>query len=129
VEVREPTPATAVAPLLAGFEAIDRGRRILESRTSSALDRRTADDLIWAGNVQLLAHEQRAVVQPNFDHLTCAFARLFSMGSTLNFEVRGLRRDFRTSPRSTSTRSPAAFLFVRTRGRGSPASTIAGAGS
>jgi hypothetical protein len=81
------------APLLAGFEAIDRGRRILESGTASALDRRAADDLIWAGNVQLLEHEQRAVVQPNFDHLTCAFARLFSMGSTLNFEVRGLRRE------------------------------------
>jgi hypothetical protein len=81
------------AHLLAGFEAIDRGRRIIESGTASALERRAADDLIWAGNVQLLEHEQRAVVQPNFDHLTCAFARLFSMGSTLNFEVRGLRRE------------------------------------
>ena len=52
-----------------------------------------AEDLIWEGNVQLLEHEQRALVQPNFDRLSCAFARLFSMGSTLNFEVRGLRRE------------------------------------
>ncbi|HEU0245971.1 MAG TPA: hypothetical protein VFR38_02705 [Gaiellaceae bacterium] len=81
------------AALLAGFEAIDEGRRVLESRTASATARGMADDLIWAGNVQLLEHEQRAVVQPNFDRLSCAFARLFSMGSTLNFEVRGLRQE------------------------------------
>jgi hypothetical protein len=81
------------AGLLAGFEAIDEGRRVLESRTASATARGLADDLIWAGNVQLLEHEQRAVVQPNFDRLSCAFARLFSMGSTLNFEVRGLRQE------------------------------------
>ena len=81
------------AALLAGFEAIDRGRRVLEDGTASAEARRAAEDLIWEGNVQLLEHEQRAVVQPNFDRLSCAFARLFSMGSTLNFEVRGLRQE------------------------------------
>ena len=81
------------AALLAGFEAIDRGRRVLEDRTSSAEARRAAEDLIWEGNVQLLEHEQRAVVQPNFDRLSGAYAGLFSMGSTLNFEVRGLRRE------------------------------------
>jgi hypothetical protein len=81
------------AALLAGFEAIERGRRVLEDRTASAAARRAAEDLIWEGNVQLLEHEQRAVVQPNFDRLSGAYARLFSMGSTLNFEVRGLRRE------------------------------------
>jgi hypothetical protein len=81
------------AALLAGFEAIDQGRRVLEDETASATARRMAEDLIWEGNVQLLEHEQRAVVQPNFDRLSCAFARLFSMGSTLNFEVRGLRQE------------------------------------
>jgi hypothetical protein len=81
------------APLLAGFEAIDRGRRVLESGPASATARRMAEDLIWEGNVQLLEHEQRAVVQPNFDRLSCAFARLFSMGSALSFEVRGVRHE------------------------------------
>ena len=81
------------APVLAGFEAIDRGRRVLEDGTASAEDRRTAGDLIWEGNVQLLEHEQRALVQPNLDGLSCAFARLFSIGSALSFEVRGLRHE------------------------------------
>jgi hypothetical protein len=81
------------AALLAGFEAIDSGRRVLDDRSASADARRAAEDLIWEGNVQLLEHEQRAVVQPNFDRLSGAYAGLFSMGSTLNFEVRGLRRE------------------------------------
>ena len=81
------------APVLAGFEAIDRGRRVLADRTASAGARRMADDLVWKGNVQLLEHEQRALVQPNFDHLSCAFARLISIGSATTFEVRGLRQD------------------------------------
>ena len=81
------------APVLSGFEAIDQGRRVLEDGTASAEARRTADDLIWEGNVQLLEHEQRALVQPNFDRLSCAFARLFSIGSALTFEVRGVRQE------------------------------------
>ena len=81
------------APILAGFEAIDQGRRVLEDATASAEARRTADDLIWEGNVQLLEHEQRALVQPNFDRLSCAFARLVSIGSATSFEVRGVRQE------------------------------------
>ncbi len=81
------------APVLSGFEAIDQGRRILEDETASAEARRAADDLIWEGNVQLLEHEQRALVQPNLDRLSCAFARLFSIGSALTFEVRGMRHE------------------------------------
>jgi uncharacterized protein DUF2515 len=80
------------APLLSGFEAIDQGRRVLEHPSVPADDRRTADDLIWAGNLQLLEHEQRAVVQPNFDRLSRAFARLVSLGSASSFEVRGVRQ-------------------------------------
>ena len=52
-----------------------------------------AEDLIWEGNIQLLAHEQRALVQPSFDRLSCGFARLFSLGSALSFEVRGVRHE------------------------------------
>ena len=81
------------APILSGFEAIDQGRRVLEDATASAAARRTADDLIWAGNLQLLEHEQRALVQPNFDLLSCAFARLVSIGSATSFEVRGVRHE------------------------------------
>ena len=81
------------APILSGFEAIDAGRRVLEDPTASAAARQTADDLIWAGNVQLLEHEQRALVQPHFDLLSCAFARLISIGSATSFEVRGVRRE------------------------------------
>jgi uncharacterized protein DUF2515 len=78
------------AAVLSGFEAIDQGRRVLEDRTASAEARRAAEDLIWEGNVRLLEHEQRTLVQPNLDGLSCAFARLFSIGSALSFEVRGL---------------------------------------
>src|SRR6185369_6967099 len=69
------------APVLAGFEAIDQGRRVLADPAASAAARQAACDLIWQGNVELLRHEQRAVVQPNFDRLSCAFARLISIGS------------------------------------------------
>ena len=86
-------PERYYAPVLSGFEAIDRGRRVLEDGTSSAQARRTACDLIWKGNVQLLEHEQRALVQPNFDRLSCAFARLISIGSATRFEVHGLQQE------------------------------------
>lgn len=79
------------APVLAGFEAIDRGRRVLEDATASAAERRAAEDLVWEGNVRLLEHEQRALVQPRFDQLSCAFARLVSIGAATAFEVRGMR--------------------------------------
>ena len=60
---------------------------------ASAERPQVANDRIWEGNVQLLEHEQRALVQPNFDRLSCAFARLVSMGSATSFEVRGVRRE------------------------------------
>jgi hypothetical protein len=81
------------ASVLAGFEAIDQGRRVLEDGTASAEARRTADDLIWEGNIELLEHEQRALVQPNFDRLSCASARLVSIGSASSFEARGVRQE------------------------------------
>ena len=81
------------AAVLSGFEAIERGRRILEDPAAPPEDRRMAEDLIWDGNCQLLEHEQRALVQPNFDRLSCRFARLFSLGSALSFEVRGVRQE------------------------------------
>ena len=41
----------------------------------------------------LLEHEQRALVQPNFDRLSCAFARIVSIGATTSFEVQGVRQE------------------------------------
>ena len=81
------------APILAGFEAIDQGRRVLADEMASEQARRAAGDLIWAGNVELLEHEQRALVQPCFDRLSCTFARLVSIGAATSFEVRGMRRE------------------------------------
>jgi len=81
------------APVLAGFEAIDQGRRVLADGMASADGRQAAGDLIWAGNIELLEHEQRALVQPCFDRLSCTFARLVSIGAATSFEVRGLRRE------------------------------------
>ena len=97
-------------PLLSGFEAIDRGRRVLENPNASATDRRTAEELIWDGNIRLLEHEQRAVVQPNFDRLSCAFARLFSIGSALSFEARGVRQQ----------RAYFSSFYLYSLGRGLP---------
>ena len=74
------------------LEAIDQGRRVLAAATASAAARQAACDLIWQGNVELLRHEQRAVVQPNFDRLSCAFARRITIGSATSFEARGVRR-------------------------------------
>ena len=119
------------AAVLAGFEAIDQGRRVLEDETASAQARRAAEELIWEGNVQLLEHEQRALVQPNLDRLSCAFARLFSIGSALTFEVRGMRQEasYFTSFYLYSLTRGVPQACARRRGRGSPASTTAGAGS
>ena len=41
----------------------------------------------------LLEHEQSALVQPCFDHLSCAFTRIVSIAATTSFEVRGLRQE------------------------------------
>ena len=79
--------------MLSGFEMLDRGRRVLEDTNASPTARRSAEDLIWAGNLQLLEHEQRAVVQPSFDRLSCAFARIVSIGAVTKFEVRGVRQE------------------------------------
>jgi hypothetical protein len=81
------------APVLAGFEAIDQGRRVLEDEMASAEARQAAGDLIWEGNIELLEHEQRALVQPNFDRLSRSSAWLVAIGSATSFEVRGVRQE------------------------------------
>ena len=80
-------------PVLAAFEAIDEGRRVLEDPAAPEESRRAADSLVWAATLQILEHEQRSLVQPHFDHLSCAFARLVSLAATTSFEVRGVRQE------------------------------------
>ena len=80
-------------PVLAAFEAIDAGRSALEDPAASATARQDATARIWDGNIQLLEHEQRSVVQPNFDRFSRTFGALFSAGSSLSFEARGVRQE------------------------------------
>jgi len=75
---------TPMQPLADGFTLIDRGRKQLNNG-----DQR-GGDLIVRGNITLLRHEQEAVVQPHLSLLSCAFARVFSLGSSLNYEPKGM---------------------------------------
>jgi hypothetical protein len=70
-------------------------------------------------------------VQPNLDRLSCAFARLFSIGSALTFEVRGVRQEisYFTSFYVYALTEGMPQALRGKRGRGSPASTTAGGGS
>ncbi|WP_157677186.1 DUF2515 family protein [Auraticoccus monumenti] len=77
------------APVLAAFEALDRGRWVLEDATASPAARGRARDLVWEGNLILLEHEQRFVVQPRFDRLSGRYAPVVSIGSATTFETRG----------------------------------------
>ena len=70
-------------------------------------------------------------MQPNLDGLSCAFARLFSIGSALTFEVRGVHDEvsyFTSFYLYSLTRGSPQVLQAQA-GRGSPATTTAGAGS
>jgi hypothetical protein len=103
--------------ILVGFEAMDRARSVLEDDTAPALARVAAQDLVWKGNVVLLEHEQRALVQPHLERLSCASARLLAMGAATTFEVRGVRNEatYFTSFYSHSlTRGLPSVLRTRT---------------
>ena len=88
-------PLREYAAVLSAFEFIDRGRAVLADEGAPEESRREAADMICAGTLAILRHDQSAVVQPLFDHLSGTFARLVSMGSTTTFEVRGLRQEVR----------------------------------
>ncbi len=77
------------APVLAGFEALDQARQVLEDATASPAARGRARELVWRGNLLLLEHEQRVVVQPRFDRLSGRYAWAVSVGSATTFETRG----------------------------------------
>ena len=101
------------AAVLAGFEAIDRGRRVLEDASASAEARQMADELDLGG--QRPAPRARAArlgaapLRPPLVRVRPAHL------DRLGHELRGARHAAggrRTSPRSTSTRSPAGSRAV-----------------
>ncbi len=117
------------APILSGFEAIDQGRRVLADGAASADARKAAEDLIWAGNVQLLEHENapwcsrtsiacRALLPGSSRSARRPPSRCVEFGGTS-----------RTSPRSTCRRSLERPRTACHHGRGSTVSTTVGAGS
>ncbi len=121
-------PHSEYAGLLSAFETIDLGRAVLAGAGAREEDRREGADLVWAGNLALLEHEQRAVVQPLFDRLSGTFARLVSMGSTTTFEVRGLRQEvryFTSFPAYSLTGGLASALRTRTVPRSRGSTTVA----
>ena len=89
------------SPVLAGFEAVDEGCRVLDDPGASAEQRRAAGERIWMGNVQLLEHEQRALVQPRFDHLSCASPASSPWARPRASRCAACATSWRTSPRST----------------------------
>lgn len=95
------------APVLAGFEALDEGRRVLEDATASQAARARARDLVWTGTLLLLEHEQRFVVQPRFDRLSGRYARVVSLGSATTFDSR--------SPRQAIELFTSFFLYTLVR--------------
>lgn len=115
-------PHPRYAGLLSAFETIDRGRTILADDGSSETVRREGADLVWAGNLALLEHEQRVVVQPLFDRLSGTYSRLASMGSTTTFDVRGLRQEIRYFT-SFSAFSLSSGLAATLRARAIPSIT------
>ena len=119
------------APVLAGFEAIDEARRLLDQPNVSQQARRAANDLIWTGNVELLRHEQRA----QSCNPTLIASRLRSPASCRSDPPRRSRfedctRNWRISPRSTCTRcrEVSRTQCMPDRFQGSPASTTVGDG-
>ncbi|MGB5953059.1 MAG: hypothetical protein WBG57_11190 [Ornithinimicrobium sp.] len=89
----EPMPHYAL--VLSAFETIDRGRLLALDERATPQERKRGEDMVWEGNVSLLDHEQRVVVQPHFDQLSPPFVRMISMGATTAFDVRGVRQEVR----------------------------------
>jgi hypothetical protein len=85
-ELNRLVDGTVHAPVGEAFARLEEGRLLLETEHPDA------HDVIWEANRRILEHEQRALVQPNFDQLSCAYARAFSFGATAGFEAKGFWR-------------------------------------
>jgi hypothetical protein len=92
--VREGLAAQTSSPeLIAGFEAIEQGRLLLEA---SAGSNREAEARIWEGNRLLLYHEQHHVIQPLVETVGPAFRIFLSVMTQIDFGMPDGRPDFRT---------------------------------
>lgn len=83
--------------LLEAFRKIDTAREMLEKQPESTI----ADELIWEANIDILRHEQVAMVQPRFERLPDSFSRVLSLFSTMHYQHGG---------RCKSTMLPGSFL-------------------
>ena len=84
-ELERLVEGTPYGPIADAFRRMSDGRRLGPGTAE-------ARDVVWDANVRILEHEQRVMVQPNFDRLSCAYARIFSFGATAGLDVEGLRR-------------------------------------
>lgn len=96
-------PHSEQAGLLSAFETIDRGRNVLSDEGSTQQAREAAENLVWAGNLALLRHEQQSVVQPLFNGLSGTFARLISWARRRPSRSAAFVSRSGTSPRSPGT--------------------------
>ena len=71
--------------LLEAFRKIDTAREMFEKQPDSPV----ADKLIWEANIDILRHEQIAMVQPRFDRLPDSFSRVLSLFSTMHYQHGG----------------------------------------
>ena len=72
-------------PILNGFRLLDEARQLFEKEPDSE----EAEEMAWEANVQILRHEQEAMVQPSFDQLKTTFSRSLSLMSTMHYHHGG----------------------------------------
>ena len=73
------------ASLLSSFRKLEDARQIFEESPGS----NAAEELVWQANIDILWHEQTAMVQPRFEKLGGSFARTLSLFSTMHYQSRG----------------------------------------
>jgi uncharacterized protein with NAD-binding domain and iron-sulfur cluster len=72
-----------------GFQRIDQGSQMLANpRTASA-----GAALIWAGNQDLLDHEQSVILQPGYEQMQLGFGSVLSLVTSMDFNVTVLGYD------------------------------------
>ena len=119
------------APVLAGFETIDRGRRVLED----VRRRHRSGDMPMTSSGSATSSSLSTSSAPSCSPISITsrvHSRVWSrLAPQRTSRCVGVGASWRTSRRSTSTRSPeeCRTSFARARGRESLATTTAGAGS
>jgi hypothetical protein len=79
------------AGLIEGFALIDEGRQLLEQGRP-----RSGAEAIWRGNMRILEHEQKVIVNHFFAQCTFQLGLVMTLGTSLDFDGNHLHRDFAT---------------------------------